>query len=129
MEITLDDRQRSAVVAGLRLLQTTMDCVEDVYAALDLVDNYAIDEILSDDNTINPLSEEEIENLIYTIQYGPPPCDVAGCDQPAVYEGWNRALDPVLGTPTGLMRKVHVCEAHKTCLIGFQVQSTEGEEA
>lgn len=46
-------------------------------------------------------------------------CDVAGCDNPAEYEGWWRAKD-FTGNATGLIRLVQVCEEHRTLLIGAE---------
>ena len=43
-----------------------------------------------------------------------PQCEITGCEETAVYEGWGRVHDPILGKPTGLMQLVHVCEEHKT---------------
>lgn len=48
----------------------------------------------------------------------PPPitCEVGNgsCPNPAVYEAWWRARDPFLGTPTGHLAKICICEEHKT---------------
>lgn len=46
----------------------------------------------------------------------PPPilCEVPGCSNPAVYEAWWRSRDPFLGTPTGHLMKICICEEHKT---------------
>lgn len=43
------------------------------------------------------------------------PCEVpGGCPNPAVYEAWWRKRDPFLGTPTGHLARVCICEEHKT---------------
>lgn len=39
---------------------------------------------------------------------------VSGCTNEAVYEGWYRKRDPCLGTPTGHLIHIAICEAHKT---------------
>lgn len=36
------------------------------------------------------------------------------CPNPAVYETWYRRRDPLLGTPSGHLVKVCICEEHKT---------------
>ena len=46
------------------------------------------------------------------------PCGFEGCNEPAIYEGWFRSRDPFLNTPTGLVKRMVVCENHKIYLIG-----------
>ena len=52
-------------------------------------------------------------------------CEVQGCNGPAEYEGWWRALDPFLGTPTGLIQRRTVCEKHKSLLIGGKDEAAQ----
>jgi hypothetical protein len=47
-----------------------------------------------------------------------PICEVAGCLEYAEWEGWYRCLDPLMRTPTGLIRIMNVCNAHRCFLIG-----------
>lgn len=49
---------------------------------------------------------------------GPGLCEAPDCVQTAEYEGWNRSLDPAIGTPTGLVRRVRVCKRHRSLTIG-----------
>lgn len=51
------------------------------------------------------------------------PCEVQGCNEPAIYEGWHRATDPFMGTPTGLIQRRCVCVAHKDLLIGGEYEN------
>jgi len=44
-------------------------------------------------------------------------CEVAGCDEPAEYEGWYKVTDP-MGVPTGLIQLRRVCGDHKGALRG-----------
>lgn len=52
----------------------------------------------------------------------PPPeppvikCEIGdgACPNNAVYEAWWRRRDPFLGTPTGHLVKLYICEEHKT---------------
>ena len=46
-----------------------------------------------------------------------PECEVEGCDNPAEWNGWYRYLDPLLKTPTDLIRKCNVCDLHRRMLI------------
>ena len=48
---------------------------------------------------------------------GPYRCEVTGCDGLAEWSGWNRRLDPVIGTPSGLIQRRCVYEEHKHLLL------------
>jgi hypothetical protein len=49
------------------------------------------------------------------IELPPVICDVTSdCSNDAVYEGWYRRRDPLLGTPSGHIIRVFICEEHKS---------------
>ena len=45
-------------------------------------------------------------------------CHAEGCHTEAVWEGYYRVKDPLLGTPTGLIQLRRVCDEHRCLLIG-----------
>jgi len=51
-------------------------------------------------------------------------CEFYGCHGQAVYMGWFRELD-FAGQPSGLMKKIMVCEEHKKHLIGYEPAESE----
>lgn len=51
----------------------------------------------------------------------------AFCEQVAEWRGWYRVGGP-MGFPSGLIRRVQVCENHKHFLIGVQAEETSRED-
>lgn len=47
-----------------------------------------------------------------------PKCEVQGCQNIGIWEGWYRCKDPLIGTPTGLLQRRQVCDEHKYLLEG-----------
>ena len=49
-----------------------------------------------------------------------PECHLSDCNTNAVYEGWAKVVDPLIGWTVGRNVFIPVCEEHKMSLIGFQ---------
>jgi hypothetical protein len=47
-------------------------------------------------------------------------CNVMGCNNEAMWEGWYRCKDPLTGTPSGLSQLRQVCDEHKSVLEGVK---------
>lgn len=46
-------------------------------------------------------------------------CQVSGCEEPAMWEGWYRVTDG-FNIPTGMIQRVCVCDQHISVTIGGQ---------
>jgi hypothetical protein len=47
-------------------------------------------------------------------------CNVEGCINTAIWEGWYQVIDPLTQKPTGLRQLRTVCNAHKYLLEGAE---------